>query len=75
MKVKPKKITHGFCEYCGKDFTKIEIDLGDNEGNNNLILYLIIGGVALLIVAGVIITIVVIKKKKATKAEQDFHLN
>ena len=71
------KLTHSpsadgvTCEYCGKDFTKIEIDLGDDSSIDTQTLWLIIGGaVALLIVAGAIITIIVVKnKKKAKKAE------
>ena len=58
------------CEYCGKDFTKVEIDFDNDFVLDALTLWLIIGGAAILIViAGVVVTIVVVKKKKATKAE------
>lgn len=64
------------CEYCGKDFTKVEIDFDNDFVLDALTLWLIIGGAAMLIViAGVVVTIVVVKKKKAKKAEEDFNLN
>ena len=64
------------CEYCGKDFTKVEIDFDNDFVLDTLTLWLIVGGAAMLIViAGVVVTIVVVKKKKAKKAEEDFNLN
>ena len=64
------------CEYCGKDFTKVEIDFDNDFVLDTLTLWLIVGGaVALIVIAGVVVTIVVVKKKKAKKAEEDFNLN
>ncbi len=64
------------CEYCGIDFTKVEINIDADNGIDSVTLWLIIGGAAvILIAAGVVITVIVIKKKKTKISEQEANLN